>query len=305
MKFAVNIGGKKYPVSVMREPNNSSALSDFVYEGKTYKGNVDQYNGLRFDKANNRYTASSVVIKKKECVTVGVDSVSETDNIETNPNEQPDINGEPSEELIPSEEPNIEVTNTEEFVIEVNEEEEDQEEDQEEEPRQHFTEILQQLQPPKEEPPVNGFKRLNFQPRWSYLFPGSVTFYEGLYEKQKNIWVRQHGSEHLKTAHEIQCKCDGLYLQERSALEFPTWEIHELLIYYEIDSPDFGLLTYLRNFRNLHREMLNAFKSKVALATTAVHPNEEDPVVIIADYLGHADLSIMFSQLVQLYGDSC
>ena len=65
MRFAVLINGKKYPVTVMREPNNSSALSNFRYEGKTYKGVPEQFNGLRYDKVKEKYVAVSIVVTEQ------------------------------------------------------------------------------------------------------------------------------------------------------------------------------------------------------------------------------------------------
>ena len=152
---------------------------------------------------------------------------------------------------------------------------------------------------------ITVIKKITFQPRWSSLFPESETYGEGLFEKHKHVWIKLHGSEHLKIAHEMQCRCDALYIQERASVEFINWNIHDLLVYYEIDSPDYGILTYLKNFKNMHRDLLNMYHSRIILVTTDDNPDEDNPLVVITDYLGHCDLSIPFVNLVELYGDRC
>ena len=330
MKFAVHINGKKYPVQVMREPNNASALSNFELEGRTYKGLPEQFNCLRFDKKKEQYTAISIV------VTEPIKSIASTSIVEEAPvqveemvieivpviqNLIPDegitvaIEEEPSviEESLP-----IEDTTEEETVIPIEDEEteDDSQVDDVAERKLQFLADLEaeskalHLQTQKEiikvaGVGVNGFKKLKFYSRIHDIFPDNISYGEGLFEKQKTVWIRLHGSEHLKIAHDMQSKCDSLYIQERAMMEFPNWEVHDLIVSYEVDSPDYGVLTFLKNFKKLHQSVLDAFHSKVSIETTDANPNEDDPIVVITNYLGHCDLSIPLVKLVDVYGDRC
>lgn len=325
MKFAVSVNGKKFPVQVMKEPSSTSALFDFKLEGRTYRGLPSQYNGLRYDKGKDIYTAISIVvtapqptietqeiIEQKETVIEVVDVV-----VDCIPPEAT-FRVEIEEESLINPCAEIEIGSD---ICGLREEEPTEEtpelSEEEEELHERKTEFLNNLalesQKLEEETkvkvnlavPCNGIKKINFRPRWSSLFPESETFGEGLFDKHKHIWVKLHGSDHLKMAHDMQCRCDSLYIQERANKEFPHWAVNDLLVFYEIDSPDFGILTFLKNFKHIHRDTLNLFKNKVLLGTTDENPDEDNPIVVISDYLGHCDLSITFVQLVELYGDRC
>jgi hypothetical protein len=330
VKFSVVINGKKYPVQVMKEPNNASALSNFELEGRTYKGLPEQFNGLRFDKKKEQYTAISIIVTEpiksipRTSVTEKAPVQAEETVIEIAPVIQNLIPDEGTtvaieEESIPVEEPtSIEITSEENNLIndtEVIDEDDDQVDDVIERKQQFLANLEAEskalhLQTQKEiiklgGAETNGFKKLKFYSRIHDIFPDNISYGEGLFEKQKTVWIRLYGSEHLKMAHDMQSKCDSLYIQERAMKEFPNWEIHELLVSYEIDSPDYGILTFLKNFKKMHQSVLDAFHSKVSVDTTNDHPNEEDPVVVISNYLGHCDLSIPLVNLVDLYGDRC
>lgn len=342
MKFAVIVNGKKYPVAVMREPKNISALSNFVYEGKTYRGIPTQFNGLKFDKLKDRYTATSIVVTEPNTASVVASepkpitedmiienkpitediiiknkqeldellSVNTSDTLIIPENTKEDVCSENIEETeVTTEEISEEETSIEKIIEEEVSIDETDEYKEASERRREFLESLE-----RESAKINRetqqqlskvIKKITFQPRWSILFPESETYGEGLFQKHKHVWIKLHGSEHLKTAHEMQCRCDALYIQERAALEFKEWSIHDLLIYYEIDSPDYGILTYLKNFKNMHRDILNNYHSKIVLVTTDEYMDEDNPLVVITDYLGHCDLSIPFVNLVEIYGDRC
>ena len=314
----------------MKEPNNTSALSNFDLEGRTYKGLPEQFNGLRFDKNKDRYTAISIVVTEpvkpimvtsvviEEPVQVEevvieivpiIQNLIPEEGIKVQIEEEPPVIEEPSP---------VEDTTEEEAVVSDNDEEteDDTEVDELAERKKDFLSKLEAevkflgKETEKEVIRVlgvgtNGFKKLKFYSRIHDIFPDNIAYGEGLFEKQKTVWVRLHGSEHLKIAHDMQSKCDSLYIQERAAKEFPNWEVHELIVSYEIDSPDFGILTFLKNFRNLHRCNLEPFHCKVSIATTDKNPDEDNPTVVITDYLGHCDLSIPLVNLVDIYGDRC
>jgi hypothetical protein len=323
MKFAVSINGKKYPVTVMREPNNTSALSNFKYEGKTYRGLPEQFNGLRFDKAKEKYVATSIVVTEQ------IKPVYDTVQAEVEDEPVIEAHETTTEEIVEAieteteEEPEPELTEEETDPFEPveqeqeqsKEEEQDLEEDKElKERKLEFLEAVLQESKALEEKTrktlgkingANGFKRQNFQPRWDSLFPSAPSFGEGTFEKHKQIWIKAHGSEHLQMTHQMQMKCDSLYIHERASKEFEGWTIDSLLVYYEIDSPDFGVLTFIKNYKQLVRDVLHQYHSKILLATTEQNPDEENPLVVIADYLGHADLSIPLVNLVEKYGDKC
>lgn len=271
MRFAVLIGNKKFPVSLMKEPKDEKLLSSFRYENKTYVGIVEQFNGLRKNK--EKYTAISVIINSEKIIS----------------------------QIIPESEPEPEFEEETETTILI-----------EEEIVSEIPEIFNTLENIKKDDErknkqniIIENKKKQYQPRWSYLFPESETFGEGIFEKQKVVWIKLHGSEHLKTAYEMQCKCDSLYIEERKQFEFKDWLIYECLSYYEIDSPDFGILTFLRNFKQLHKEIFNTYKSKIIIATTETNEDEDNPLVIITDYLGHADLALPLQDMVKIYGESC
>lgn len=321
MKFAVSINGKKYPVTVMREPNNISALSNFKCEGKTYRGIPEQFNGLRFDKAKEKYIATSIVVTEQ------IKPVYDSAEAEVEAEPVPEIHVVTSEEIIKDieteteNEPEPELTEEEGDPFEpVFEEEEDpddeiSEEEKELAERKHeFLEALQLESKILEENTrkalgkinsANGFKRQCFQPRWDILFPTAPSFGEGTFEKHKQIWIRTYGSEHLRMTYQMEMKCDSLYIHERAAKEFEGWQIDSLLVYYEIDSPDYGVLTFLKNFKQLYRDIFHQYHSKLLLATAEHAPDEEMPLVVISDYLGHCDLSISLVDLVEKYGDKC
>jgi len=324
MRFAVLINGKKYPVTVMREPNNSSALSNFKYEGKTYRGVPEQFNSLRFDKVKEKYVAVSIVVTEQvvpvyENVKAEVEDESVLEIQITTPEDiakaiAEDIDAEPTtkelEEDIEEPEDNID-------YLEVDDEagvETDEEKNELQERKLEFLQALQNESRLLEESTRNslekinrakGFKRQSFSPRWEVLFPSQPSFGEGMFARYKSSWIRAHGSEHLQMTHQMQIKCDSLYIQERASKEFDGWCIDCLLVYYEVDSPDFGVLTFLKNFRELYRDIINQYHSKILLATTEEMPDEENPVVVISDYLGHCDLSIPLVDLVDKYGDKC
>ena len=326
MKFAVSVNGKKFPVQVMKEPNSTSALSNFKLDGRTYRGLPSQYNGLRYDKGKGIYTAISVVVtanpiqvEKVAIIPEPKEIVIEVIDVVVN-NLPPEATFRVEVEETPLINPCAEIELGSD-VCGLREEETTAEEpelsDEEEELQERKTEFLHNLELESQKleqetkvkvnliVPCSGIKKINFRPRWSSLFPESESFGEGLFDKHKHIWVKLHGSDHLKMAHDMQCRCDSLYIQERANKEFPHWAINDLLIFYEIDSPDFGILTFLKNFKHIHRDTLNLFKNKVLLGTTDENPDEESPIVVISDYLGHADLSIPLIDLVNQYGDRC
>lgn len=323
MKFAVIVNGKKYPVSVMKEPKNTSALSGFDYEGRTYKGLPDQFNGLRFDKTKKTYSATSIV------ATEGLRSVTTT--VAVMEEEVPEPHVTTNEEIVEAietatDEP-VEVEDcVQEFIAEepsieeldetpeVEETAEEETTDLAEMKSQFLSTIEEEAKRLAEESKkqvlringsgVNG-KRVNFAPRWSELFPDMPSFGAGSFEQKKHVWIKQHGSERLQMAHSMDMKCDSLYIQERCAFEFSKWQVHELLVYYEVDSPDFGILTFMKNLKHIFRELLQPYRSKMLLVTTEANPDEDNPVVVITDYLGHCDLSIPLVDLVDEYGDCC
>ena len=316
MKFAVLISGKKYPVTVMREPNNTSALSNFECEGRTYKGVPSQFNGLSFNKTKNCYTATSVIVTEvvkmpievkrivvKEEITIPLIEEIPEEVVET-PIEEEVSNDEIERQIIESSDPEPEPEQAED-------DEDEEGQDPSAERKQAFLEELAEESAKirrLQEKELERCRRVNrplYVSRWGSIFPEAEAYGEGLFKKQQLSWIKQHGSEHLKMAFEMRCKCDCLYIQERAAKEFPEWAINDLLVYYEIDSPDLGELTFLKNFGNLYKDMLNAFRSKIILATTDIAPDEQNPTVVITDYLGHCDLSIMLVDLVGLYGDRC
>jgi hypothetical protein len=317
MKFAVQVSGKKFPVVVMKEPNNISALSNFTLEGRTYKGLPEQFNGLRLDKTKNRYTAVSIV------VTESIKPISSENTVIEEEEESTEIIIEKLtiEEHIESKDIIVEETSIVEETIIENEAQEIEEEpeiddseveDTEEKKRLFLEEVEAEAQKLKRESDRevakingNGFRKLKFQSRLHDIFPDNISYGEGLYEKQKTVWIRLHGSEHLKMAHDMGTRCDSLYIQERAAKELSDWKLHDLLVCYEIDSPDFGILTFLKNFKKIHHNILDPFRSKISIATTDDNPDENDPVVVITDFLGYCDLSIPLVNLVDTYGDRC
>lgn len=324
MRFAVLINGKKYPVTVMREPNNSSALSNFRYEGKTYKGVPEQFNGLRYDKVKEKYVAVSIVVTEQillvyENVKAEVEDEPVLEIQTTTPEDiaeaiEEEIEEEPTikdlEEDIEEPEGSIDYPEVDDEV----EEETDEEKNELQERKLEFLQALQNESRLLEESTrtslekinrAKGFKRQSFSPRWDILFPAQPSFGEGMFTRFKSSWIRAHGSEHLQMTLQMQIKCDSLYIQERANKEFEGWCIDCLLVYYEVDSPDFGVLTFLKNFKELYRDIISQYHSKVVLATTEEMPDEDNPLVVITDYLGHCDLSIPLVDLVEKYGDKC
>ena len=314
MRFAVLINGKKYPVTVMREPNNTTALSNFDYEGRTYKGLPTQFSGLRFDEKKKSYTATSVLATEPGPVKTASVAILEEEPI-------PEIHEPTTAEIVEAIEDEIpepkSISDLDKEVFEEIPESESEEQESEkteiEERKHEFLELLQRqsddlrVAANQEVMKITGCnsKKANFRARWPYIFPEAEEYGQGLFERHKTIWIKQHGSEHLQMAFNMRCKCDSLYVQERAKFEFPEWSIHENLVYYEIDSVDFGTLTFLKNFKKIYYDIINSYRSKLLAATTDDAYDEDNLTVVIADYLGHADLSIPLVNLVDKYGDNC
>ena len=266
MRFTVSINGKKFPVYVMKEPSNSLVLSNFNYEGRSYKGSPEQFNGLRFDKAKNRYIATSIAVTENAKVPIENIAVLEMEPEEAQTLVSSIIEDETNTIQNEEQETTGIIINTEELpeTSIVTERSSDEElddttdaiaiEDSIQLRKQEFlTELIEQSEKLKkitlltvsggEISHTNGHKKYRFAPRWQYLFPDNTSWASDFFERQKITWIKMHGSEHLKIAHDMKCRCDSLYIQERAAFEFPKWTLHENLSFYEIDSPDFGILT--------------------------------------------------------------
>ena len=329
MRFTVAINGKKYPVYVMKEPSSSLALSNFDYEGKSYKGSPEQFNGLRFDKGKNRYIATSISVL--ENAKAPIESISE---IAIEPEEAQEIVESiiEEEQIVPinidleilpvpttvsvtiSDEEQVEQIEEIEEIDDITEANE-LEESIESRKQEFLTQIMEESEKLKkitthalsgeEITHVNGQKKYRFAPRWQYLFPDNTSWASDFFERQKMVWIKMHGSEHLRIASDMKCKCDSLYIQERAGFDFPLWALHENLSFYELESPDFGVLTFLKNFKNMYKDLFNEYRSRVTLGTTEENDNEDYPLVIVSDYLCHADLTIPLVNLVDQYGDKC
>lgn len=108
-------------------------------------------------------------------------------------------------------------------------------------------------------------------------------------EREKADWIRQHGSQYLKDCLELEVKANKEYVIERSALEFPGYEVDysDDAAWEEKFSPSQEALSELKKVRGLGAE------SEIVWLTRPINEDYEfEPceAVVIRNYLGKYDL---------------
>jgi len=268
MKFFVQLDGKTAPVQVARHPKSEDLLSSFVRSnGATFTGGPNLFVGLKADKKGSH---SAIAIKL---------------NIQT-----PPIVILPKPIVVIAPEPEVV------SVVET-------EKNEEEEPEGEVAPIVPvtPAAPVCEETPLD-FRKFSFDFNFDQVNSSSRNEAWVSYATDKLVWIRQFGSEQLKLAHEMGCKCDSKYVVERALRDFPAFGIHEEHAFEEMDCPDTSFLLFLRNhaFSAAQKASIKKFNGRVCLGWHYDN-KEQDPAdteVIVQGFLGMCDLVCYFKDLL-------
>ena len=133
-----------------------------------------------------------------------------------------------------------------------------------------------------------------FQPRMG----SKVQLFED-YKVCKQSWINMFGSPQLKLALSMSCKCDSKYIFERVALEFPVFKIFEQFQYTEIDTPDFGVLTFIKeNINTKQTQLIRKFNGRIFLGYEYEKEDSKKEYLIIEGFLGMCDLACPMEEFV-------
>lgn len=133
-----------------------------------------------------------------------------------------------------------------------------------------------------------------FQPRTG----NKVQLFED-YKVCKQSWINMFGSPQLKLALSMSCKCDSKYIFERVALEFPVFKIFEQFQYTEIDTPDFGVLTFIKeNIDSKQTQLIRKFNGRIFLGYEYDQEDSRKEYLIIESFLGMCDLACPMEEFV-------
>ena len=265
MKFFVQLDGKTAPVQVARHPKSEDLLSSFVRSnGATYTGSPNLFIGLKADKKGSH---SAIAIKL---------------NIQT-----PPVVILPKPIVVATPEPVVELAEEAEAKIE---------------------EVATPIAAPVTivtqccEETALDFRKFSFDFNFDQVNSGSRNEAWVTYANDKLVWIRQFGSEQLKLAHEMGCKCDSKYVVERALRDFSAFGIYEEHAFEEMDCPDTSFLLFLRNhaFSAAQKAVIKKFNGRVCLGWHYDN-KEQDPAdteVIIQGFLGMCDLVCSFKDLL-------
>ena len=268
MKFFAQIDDKIVQVQVARPPKNPDSLTNFKRtNGSTYTGTSDQFIGLKKGSKPGFYIAVSV--KAEFSTMIIADATIEVDE-ELALNDTEDS----SAEELAAEEPVVDNT-----------------------PALSFTDTAEECC----ENEVD-FRKFTFDFDFGRVNPENRNEAWVRYVNDKRVWITQFGSEHLKLANEMGCKCDNKYVVERVLRDFPAFHIYEEYPVHEMDTPDISFLLFLRNqaFTVKQKQVFQKFNSRVCLGwhfdDEVRNPAETE--VIVQGFLGMCDLVCVFKDLL-------
>ena len=282
MKYLVNIDGRQFPVSLINPPKDLTKLDAFeqTEDGSALIGTPDLFVNLK--KEGSRYKAFSVKTSTPK-IEVDVEKIIADNKRKSEPEPVVVI-----EEPEPIAEEEVEEPEEEEFVpqtIQISIPETTYKDLYPD----HKTESLESVIERNSE----HAKGMIFCP----VFKESETYI--LYQKEKTIWIKRFGSEKLNLAHDMHMKCDKGYVIERASREFPTFEIDVEFECIEVDTPDVSILRFLKNeaFSQEQNKSISQYGSRIVIASN--DEEEEDPFVVIKNYLGLCDLITKVRTLVE------
>lgn len=267
MQFFATIDDKTVQVQVARPPKNPDLLSNFKKtNGSTYTGASELFIGLKKGNKPGFYIAVSVKTAPIPIVQVKEECSTFNQSIVNDTEDS-------TEEVNESNE--LKITNVVALAV---------------------TGSIQECC----EYDID-FRKFDFDFDFARVNPENRNAAWLTYINDKNVWITQYGSEQLKLAHEMGCRCDNKYIVERVLRDFPAFHIYEEYPLKEMDTPDISFLLFLRNeaFNTKQKQTFKKFNSRICLGwnfdDTSNDPAETE--VIIQGFLGMCDLMCVFKDL--------